>query len=209
MTTRFTDDIFVPGNVAYTGVLNPDVARSNLATDSLAYFYIPWYAWRIWDNIANSLGTASSDDLGLVGGTFGTGSPSIQTSDQKVNGAVTTQYARTFLCLPECYVEATNPTLEFHTGMITTIADTSATIDVEAYLINKETGLTGGDLISTAAQSINSLTFADKSFTANGASLTRQAILDIRVAIAIRDNASGTAVKGCFGSAALRASIKG
>ena len=56
------------------------------------------------------------------------------------------------------------------------------------------------NLPATAATTINSLTFANKDFTITSSSLAAGDILDVRIAIAITDSATGTAVIGEIGA---------
>jgi hypothetical protein len=93
--------------------------------------------------------------------------------------------------------------------MLTTVADTSATIDVEAYESAKTTLKTGSDLVTTAAQSINSLTFADKAFDLTVTDLSPGDQLDIRFTVAVVDAATGTAVTAALASVELLLDIKG
>ena len=209
MSGRIDGDLLVTGNIRIGGDLQPDLARSNLVQESLAEFPIPFEAWRVHDAFGTNLpGTPLTDDLGLVGGTFGTGTPSIQTEDLKAAGA-TTSYARAVVRLPAEYDAGEDVVLRFRAGMLTTIADTTATLDVEAYKLDDEAGVDGSDLVTTAAQTINSLTAADKDFVVSASGLSPGDLLDVRIAVAINDGASATAVVGLVGSASLRCDIRG
>ena len=148
----------------------------------------------------------SSDDLRLVGGTFATASPTVQTSDSK-NTSVT-QYARFLVRVPAEYVAGETLTLRAHAGMNTTVASSSATIDFQVYKSDLE-GSIGSDLCSTSATTINSLTDADCDFVIDGSSLVAGDFLDVRTTIAIVDSATGTAVIGQIGGIALLADVRG
>lgn len=210
MSSSVTGDFHATGSVRRGTTLIPDVPRSNLELETLAEFPVPFEAWRVWDALATNLpGTPATDDLGLVtGSTFGTDTPSLQTQDAKAGGA-TNHRARTVLRLPPEYDAGRSVRLRLHAGMLTTIADTTATIDVEVYKLNEEAGVDGADLVSTAALSINSLTLADKDFTITASSLNPGDQLDVRITIAINDAATATAVKGIIGSAKLLCDIRG
>ena len=95
--------------------------------------------------------------------------------------------------MPECYQAAETVTLILSAGMKTTVADTTCTVDIEAYKIDKITGISA-DLCATAATTINSLTFANKTFTITATTLSAGDVLDCRVTIACNDAATGTAV---------------
>lgn len=199
-------NLIVEENLVVGGT-KPGYLRSELLQDQLQRYPIPWTAWRVWDALATNLpATAAADDLALVGGTFGTGTPAIQTGDVKTLTA--TRYARAQIALPPEYDTAETITLRAHCEMITTVAGTSATIDFEVYRSDQEVGV-GSDLCTTAAQSINSLTGADKDFTINPATLARGDLLDIRMTIATVDGATATAVIGSVGAVELLMDIKG
>jgi len=206
---QFPGDVLVLGNLQYTGSLLPGVARSGLTQDTSQSYWLPWDGFRVWDAVATNLpATPASDDLGLIGGTWGTGVPSIQTGDLKAAGS-TTRYARCQFQLPPEYVTGTGLVLRLHAGMITTIAGTAATVDVEVYKSGKEFLVSGSDLCATAATSINSTTLADKDFAITGTGLVAGDQLDIRIAILVNDAATGTAVIGCIGSAEMLLTIRG
>ena len=93
--------------------------------------------------------------------------------------------------------------------MFTTIADTSATIDFEAYRANDEAGI-GSDLSTTTpATTINSVVLANKDFVITAASLQPGDTLDIRLSLAINDGATVTAVIGLVGAVELLLGVKG
>lgn len=155
-----------------------------------------------------ALAPTSTDDLRLVGGTFATGVPSIQTGDLK-NAGATTRYARVQVQLPPEYVAGETVSIKVNAGMVTTVASASATIDFEVYKSDRGILISGSDLCATAAQSINSTTFADLTFNITATSLSPGDILDIKMAIAVNDSATVTSVIGCAGSVELLLDIKG
>jgi hypothetical protein len=134
---------------------------------------------------------ASGDDLGIYAGTFATDAPQIKAGDVKTTSS--TRYARFLVPLPAEYEDGGPVTIRLRAGMETTVADGSCTIDVEAYRPDGDGGISA-DLCSTAAQSINSLTEADKDFVITPTSLVAGDWLDVRVAITYVDTATGTAV---------------
>lgn len=206
--TVMPTDLMVQGNIILTGSIQPAQQRTDLRQEDNVRRKIDLTDWRVWDAMATALpGTSASDDLGLVGGTFGTNSPSIQTSDLKAAGA-TTRYARVTLSLPHTYVAGQSVTIRAHAGMKTTVADASATIDFEVYRADDEGGI-GSDICATAAQSINSLTLADKDFSITPTTLLPGDTLDIRMAVTVTDAASVTAVIGIVGGIELLLDVKG
>lgn len=204
-----TDTLTVTGETRLLGDILPGPTRAQLRQENLAPFVIPLTAWRVWDGAMGVLpGTPAGDDLGLVGGTFGTASPTLQTKDEKANATPTASYARTVERIPIEYVAAQTVTLRIHAGMITSIADQSATVDAVVYEADKESGISA-DLCTTAAQDCNSLTMADFDFTITPAALVAGDILDIRIALTLDDDATGTVVSGIIGYVALLCDVKG
>lgn len=215
------DDLVVTGSLDVQGAFSPAagsltnahlsgtaaIARTKLATDSLQATAVNLMHLRVWDAIATNLpGTAASDDLALIGGTFGTNTPMIKTSDAKAT--TVTQRARLLVQLPPEYPAAGSVKIRLRAGMQTTVSDGTATVDVEAYESNKEGGL-GSDLVTTSATTINSLTLADKDFTLTAGGLAPGDWLDVRITIAITDAATATAVLGVIGHIALLCDIVG
>lgn len=194
----------------YGPVTVTDIARSDLTQENLSPFPLYPEGWRVHDNMDLNLPDppASGDDLGIVSGTYGSATPSLQTPDLKAAGA-TTQYARRLFQVPMNYVAGQTMQIVLHAGMLTTVADTTATADVQCFLCDGEAGVTGSDLCTTAAQTINSLTLADKTFNISATDLEPGDWLDIRIALAINDGATATAVKGIIGKAQLLCDTKG
>ena len=207
--TRIPGDLQIAGRCRAAGY-DPAPTRSTFfALESNTEFPIPLTDARVWDAIATVLpGTSATDDLALDGGTFATSPPTIQTGDVKTT--TVTRYARfPNVAIPDNYVAGETVTLRLTAGMITTVADGSATIDVEAWRIDEDNTLGATDLCSTAAQSINSMTFADKDFVLTPTTLNPGDILDVRITISVTDTATGTAVIGALSTLKLLADTKG
>jgi hypothetical protein len=206
-------ETIIPNDVRILGALrvpNGDiftVPRSKLEQDNLAEYVIDLSSLYVFDSGARLPNTSATDDLGYYPGTFASASPAIKTYDVKNAGAVTL-YARFNVALPAEYVTGETVKMRFHAGMQTTVASASATIDLQAFKSDGELGI-GSDLVSTAATSINSLTEADIDFTIDPATLSAGSLLDCRVAIAVNDSATGTAVIGYFGKLSLLCDVKG
>jgi len=205
---RISGDVRITGDLQVDGTM-PTVERNDLAQDSNQVYQVPLTEFRVHDAVQTNLpGTAAADDLGLVTGTLGTDAPTIQTGDLKSAGA-TTRYARAQLALPPEYVDGESVTLRLSAGMKTTVADTSCTVDVEAYASDRE-GAVGSDLCSTAAQSINDdLVLENVDFTITPTGLSAGDLLDVRIAIACNDASTGTAVIGVIGAVELLLDVKG
>lgn len=209
-TQRIPNDCIVDGTFSAAGAISfaAGLTRSELQQEDLAEYAVPLTDCRVWDALQTNLpGTSAADDLGLIGGTFGAASPSLQTYDVKAAGAVTLR-CRLQMRLPVEYQAGETVRIRLHAGMKTTVADTTCTVDVEAYKSDKEAGI-GSDLVTDAAQSINSLTFADKDFNLTPTALEPGDVLDVRLSIACNDAATATAVIGCIGGITLACDIKG
>ena len=204
-----SDNLSLSGNLTIkeTGV-SAQLRTSILKQDALAIFPVNFMDLRIWDAIQTALtGTANTDDLSLVGVTFGSTAPRVTAGDCKALGA-TTRYARFMVELPECYEAGETVTISLSAGMVTTVASVSCTVDVEAYEIDKIGGI-GADLCTTAATTINSLVFAAKAFTITPSGLVAGDVLDVRITIAVNDAATATAVTPTIAGIDLLADIRG
>ena len=118
-------------------------------------------------------------------------------SYRRQDAGATNRYARFQVPLPANYVAGETVQLRFSAGMITNAADTTATLDVTCYK-SDEDNTVSADLCTTAAQSINSTSFADKAFTITSTALSPGDILDVQVTMAVNDAATGAAVIGCI-----------
>mgnify|MGYP001610293692 CR=1 FL=1 len=215
------------GDVQFTGtgkVPNLSVDENSLTTAcafpvtataqrALAQIMVPLTRFVVHDAPQTVLpGTSATDDLGLYGTAFGTNPPYIATSDLKAAGA-TTRYARVHLALPPNYDDGETVAIEVDCGMITTVADTSCTIDCQAYRNAFTTTVCqvtlGADLCSTAAQSMNSVTFAKKTFYITPTGLEVGQPLDVRLTIACNDAATGTAVIAAISRVVLACDTRG
>ncbi|MCU0872012.1 MAG: hypothetical protein MUE50_06670 [Pirellulaceae bacterium] len=169
-------------------------------TQMLAYtgqkFDLPLHSWMTDGAAPVPIGTPASTNLGIVGGTWGSAGHAIRTKDEKNNGGATSSYAVNTYMLPENYKGDGVLQIEVRAGMNTTVASATAVVDVEAYKLDADGTPTGSDLVTTDAQSINSLTLATKTFTIDGTGLVAGDKLMIRLTMTINDTATGTAVKG-------------
>lgn len=198
MTTTFTGTdvaIRIPDGEITNKALaaNADIDPSKMAQRVLQEYPVPLTSMRVHDNFASLLpSAAAADDLGLTTGTLGTDALQVDAGDLKAAGA-TTRYAGLELPVPPNYENGQTIQLRIVAGMETTVADTSCTVDVQCYLPDGSGGV-GADLCSTSAQSINSLTEDSFDFTLSGGSINPGDLLQVRVAIACNDAATGTAV---------------
>lgn len=207
VVNRVIGDQYVTGNITCGGT-GPAMARTGLTQENLARHPIALDRFRVWDAMATNLpGTAATDDLAFIHGTFGTNSPTIQTGDLK-NAGSTSRYARVTFNVPHEYVDGETVTIRIHGGMKTTIASTACTVDIECYLSDDEEGISA-DLCTTAAQSINSLTDVDRDFQITSTAIQAGDTLDIRLTVLTNDTATGTAVIGQIGKVEVLLDVKG
>lgn len=213
-TLNSGETLTIRGNLdASSGTLtlrDSQLSRTKLLQEDLVVYGIPLAQARVWDDLNALLpGTAANDDLAFIEGSYGTDAPTIQTSDGKATTVA--QYARFFVTLPPEYVSGETVKIRTRAGMITTVSDATATIDINCY-VNDGAGAVGSDLCATAATSINTLvssSVTETDFTITATSLVPGDVLDIRVTIAITDSATGTAVIGELVGLSLLCDIKG
>jgi len=165
------------GRASITGT----VARSNLVQDDAAPYVIDLVTdMRVFDARQTNLpGTAANDDMGLITGTPGTDAPTLQGVD--FGGTSTDEKCAFTFRLPAEYVSGETITLRVRAAMLTTLSDGTATVDAQVY---KEdgAGAVGADICATAAQSINSLTPANKDFTITPTGLVAGDVLQVVLA---------------------------
>lgn len=195
-------------NLTVTGLILPGIPRTSINQTQLAVYPVPLTEFRIWDALQTPLtGTAGTDDLALVATTYGTNPPTIRTDD--ADSTTLTQRARVLVRLPAEYDAGQTVQFRVSAGMITNAADTSATLDIEAWEVDSDNTLGAADLYAGAALDINNTTFADKDFALTSTDLVAGDILDVRVTIAITDGATGAAVIGAFVKFNLLCDIRG
>lgn len=164
---------------------SPTIDRDNLTQENAVKYAIPLTDARIHDNMASVLtNTANSDDAGLITGTPGTDATTIQGVD--FGGTSTDEKFAVEFALPPEYTAGQPITVRVRAAMLV-VSDGTATVDVECWRKDTNGGV-GGDLCTTAAQSINSATPADKDFTITPTSRVPGDVLIIRVSFAGSDS---------------------
>lgn len=205
--SKFDGDIVVAGTVQAT-TLNGSLNRSKIAQDELANFPVLFTDFRVWDAMQTVLpGTAATDDLALIGGTFGTNAPMIKSRDFASNGTPESSYARAIVPIPPEYDDGQTLQIRIRAKM-ETVSDTTATLDVEAYKFDGD-GAVGSDLCATSAIDINSASWADNDFTITATGVVSGELLDIRVAVTVEDGATGSGVIVDISEISLLADIRG
>lgn len=197
--TTFPGDVVVAGNVRVTGTISPLKNKADVLANESHEQVIPLTHWRVWDAIATNLpATPATDDLGLVGGTFGTASPLIQTVD--FGGTSTTGYARAQITVPPDYVAGQSFTMRFHAYCLTTLADTTLTLDCAVYRSDEEIGISADLCAAAVANNIKSLTPADVDFAITATAMNPGDILDVRVSINGVDGGDLGVMRGVIGA---------
>lgn len=187
---------------------NAAIDPTQLAQRVLQGFPIALTSARVWDAMTTNIAAAAgTDDLGLVTGTPGTHAPKITTGDVKALGTTSRKLAFE-LPVPANYEDGQTINLVVRTAMETTVADVSATVDVEARKPNGA-GLVGSDLITTTATTMNSLTPSDKTFVIDGSALLKGEKLICVVTVAVNDAATATAVIGAIYAIDLKCDTRG
>lgn len=187
----FNESIRVTGDVRFSGTLTGVVPRENIPTETKV-FEIPLTSLRVWDAVQTALpSVGANDDIGFATGTFATNIPHLKSQDLNALGAMTKEKARGRFTLPLEYVSAGAITFRLCAGMLTAVAATSATVDVQAYKASRTSiAVSGGDIVATGATSCNSTTLADKDFMVTATGLVAGDVLDFIIAF---DATSATA----------------
>ena len=205
--TTFPGDVIIPGNLRVNGGISPTLSRANILSQAaLQEFPIPLTQWRVWDAVQTNLpGTAADDDLALVGGTWASSSPSIQSVD--FGGTSTEAFARAFIQLPWEYEAAQSVAIRIHAGM-RVIADATSELDLVCYKVDEELGISA-DLCATTIQDMNSAVYADFDFTITSAALSPGDILDVRIEIDGTDAGNAAAnITGVIGATKLLCDVR-
>jgi len=191
----------------YTIAGNADIAFTKIAQRVLAESVISLTQARVWDAVQTNLpATPASDDLGIITGTWGTNPVRITAGDVKALGSTT---RRLYLAspIPSNYEDGQTIQLRIRAKMETTVADTSCTIDAEAYVGSD--GALGSDLVTTSATSMNSLSAANYDFTINATGVDPGDLIEVRLSIASNDAATATAVTPAIYSVSLLCDTRG
>jgi hypothetical protein len=186
---------------------NAEILRSQMKQVSYDTTPIPLSHMRTWDSMATNLpATAATDDLGFVTGTPGADSPMLSADDVKTTSSA--RKAAFELEVPGNWEDGESLAVRMRAAMETTIADGSCTIDLEAWL-GDGTGAAGSDLVSTAAQDMNSVTPANFDFELTTSGVTAGDLITCVITITYADTATVTAVTPVIYSVSRRADTQG
>jgi hypothetical protein len=168
-----------------------NIDHTKLRQRVLSEFRVDTTRFRVWDAInTNPVSSAASDDLAIVN-SWGSTPARISAGDCKAIGA-TTRRIYFSIPIPFNYEDGETIQIRFRAKMETTVADVACTIDCEAY--TAADGVLSSDLVSSAAQSMNSLTASNFLFTINSSSVDPGDLLECRLTILCNDAATATAV---------------
>lgn len=198
----------VTGKMQADGGFSPSFDRDTLTQEDGVVYPVPLATCFNWSTGQPLPSAAAADNLTLAPGTFGTTTPCLSSGDLHSAGS-TTRRARCVLSLPAEYVAGQTIQIQASAGMVGHVADTACTLLVEAYLVNRDTTVGGTNLVTTSAQTINSVTFANKVYAVTPAGLAPGSQLDVRVSIVCNDAATGTAVTAMIASLELLLDIQG
>jgi hypothetical protein len=109
--------------------------------------------------------------------------------------------------IPPNYDDGETIQVRIRAAMETTLASTSCTVDLEAVV--GSSGTPTADLVTSVAQSMNSLTAANFDFTINAASVDPGQLLECRLSISCNDTATATAVTPAVYKVSLLADTRG
>lgn len=203
-------DVVIAGNIILTtpnATITPGRPRTSLLQESLARYPVTLNDFYVSTTAQPLPSTSSGAVLGLYPQTYGTGTPIISTGDRKNTSSNAS--ARTVLPLPIEFVAGQTVTLRTASGMLATVASGSCTITVTAYQLDRKGAVTGSQLVTTGATSMNSLVFADLDFQVTSTALNPGDQLDIQVTITWVDVATATVVQASVGSFELLCDVRG
>jgi hypothetical protein len=162
-----------------------EYTRAEHVQEDLSEYVIPLTQMRVHDALATNLpATASADDMALITGTPGTDAPTLQGVD--FGGTSTDEKCGFQFQLPVEYVAGESISLRVRVGMLAA-SDGTATIDVECWPQDDD-GAATSDVCSTAAQSMNSITVANKTFVITPTGLVPGDMLNFRLSFGGSDS---------------------
>lgn len=212
------DDLYVRGNLTAGGHAPPSdstvddshiaagaaIKRSKFAQDATQNFFIPHTTFRIWDDLDSFLSDSSSGDDMAYPGTAGLNTFRTANVD---NGGAFAVYARALPYMPPEYDPFQTVNILINCGMVTNTADT-CNVDCQLYRNNKDMTVSS-DLISTAAQSMNSTTFALKTFNVTATEMLPGDSLDLRIEISGTDGSVTGVTVGSIQYVAIQCDVRG
>jgi hypothetical protein len=185
---------------------NTGITRAKMAQVVNAVFSIPVSAMRVWDSWQQLPAVAADDDMGAIAGAWGTDVPHLESVD--AGEGAETQYAGFEFTLPDYYDDGQSITVRIPAKMEVE-ADTSASLDLEAYLSDGEAAVSGVDLVSTAAQDMNAAAWNDYDFVITETNRVAGDKLVFRIKVAVVDNATDDDVWALLGDVQVLIDVRG
>lgn len=203
-TSVLWPDNSIPGTALKNAA---DIARSQLAQEALEPQAVPLQEFRT-SGTGALLGTAAGTPAGAMGltyGTHGTGTPKLV--GESASGNSKTNTARVVVTLPDNYDAGETITLRVR-ARITANANTSKTLDVEAFKVNGEAGVSGSDLYAGAAQALTT-SWANYDYSLNPGTLSPGDEVDIELTAVIDDTGGANGAVAEIGRVQLLRDIRG
>lgn len=187
-----------------------EILHTQLRQRTLRSFPVDPASYRVWDaNHTNAVGTAAADDLAITTSALtGSGASILLSAGDCKNLGATTRRVAFFMPIPQNYDDGETIQFRIRTKMETTIASTSCTVDLEAFVVGTGTTV-GSDLVTTAAIDMNTLTATDRDFVIDAASVNPGDMLQCRLSVAVSDTGTATAVTPVIISVALLCDTRG
>lgn len=180
-----------------------NLERSNAILETSQIIRVPLIDFKMTTGILSS-GTPSAGEFGRSVGGWSTGGYRMIT--ETANGNTKTDRTMVRFALPQNYEDGEDIVVRVRARTSPT-ANTTATIDMQAYKSNEEGGA-GSDLNGTAAQACNSATWADYSFTIDGTTLAAGDELELWIEMIINDSGGTSSAIGHIGSVELLTSTR-
>lgn len=189
---------------------NAEILHTQMRQRVLQPYPVNWANFRVWDaQTSNPVSTAASDDLALLSAAFtASGASTLISAGDCKNLGATTRRVAFFAEVPAEYDDGETIQIRIRAFMSTTVASTSCTVDLEAFIVGSGSTV-GSDLVTTAATTMNSLTASDKDFFIDGPSVNPGDLLLCRLTILCNDTATATAVTPTVSSVVLLCDTRG
>ena len=131
---------------------------------------------------------AATGVFGLVAGTHGSASATLV--GEAASGASITSVGRILYKLPKWYKKGSAITVRVRAKVATGLANTSDSLDLQAYKIDKDAGV-GSDLCETAAKTTLTTSYANYDYVITPDGLSAGDVLDLEIT-SVEDDTGGT-----------------
>ncbi len=182
-----------------------EVARSAMLQEDAVVIPIPLSAWRQTGNMEQLPAAGDGTNIGFIPGAFATNSPYLQPT--VTTGATATEYARTQVVLPECYVNAQTVTFRIRMTAQNPGVPGTITIDLRAFESDGQRGISA-DLCDTAQQSYVEA-WVDYDFVITPTDLVVGDVLDLEIKVVNQESLGFDPLYTWIGRTSLLIDIKG